>query len=201
MGEPNDERKYVGYLQTISLISFLTALIEIFLLFLHWHVGIKWHMLLAYTSVGVLIILGFLGLLVASDIDISEPINKFFRNRNKGRFVTILFFSHLICVSLFIVQDGGAQTSCISNILLLDAGFGYFFATKKLVKRMVSFLCVLSYLICFLFFFDSTKQVFVTNFTFDILPYLLTILFVLGVNTIINSQITNKSNKREKVES
>lgn len=199
MGELNEERKYRSYLQTISLISFLTAIIEFALFVFHWYTGIKGHILCACISIIVLIVFGFLGVLTASEIEIIEPLNEFFRKRNKGRSVTVLFFAHLICVSLFIAQDGGAQTSCISNILLLDASFGYFFAAKKVIKRMVNIVCVLSYFLCFLFYFDYTKQVFVRNLTFDILPYLLTILFVLGVNAIINYQITNKGNKGEKV--
>ena len=199
MEELNGERKYKSYLQTISFISFLSALIELILFVFQWYTGTKGHILCAGISIVVLIVFGFFGLLIASEIEIIEPINEFFKNRNKGRSVTVLFFSHLICVSLFIAQDGGAQSSCISNILLLDASFGYFFAAKKVIKRMVNIVCVLSYLLCFLFYFDYTKQTFVRNLTLDILPHLLTILFVLGVNAIINYQITNKSNKGEKV--
>lgn len=201
MGELNDEKKYKSYLQTISLISFLTAIIESVLFLFHWYSGIKGHIFCAIISIAVLVIFCFLGSQIANGTEIFDPIDKFFRNCNKGRAVTVLFFSHLVCVSLFIIQDGGAQTSCISNILLLDASFGYFFAAKKIVKCMVNILCVSSYLLCFLVYFDNDKQAFVTNFTFEIIPYifpyLLTILFVLGVNTIINYQITNGGKKSE----
>lgn len=197
MGELNDEKRYKSYLQTISLISFLTAAIEFVLFLFHWYSGIKGHIFCAIISIAVLVIFCFLGSQIANGTEIFDPIDKLFRNRNKGRTVTVLFFSHLMCVSLFIIQDGGAQASCISNILLLDASFGYFFAAKKAIKRMVNIVCVLSYFLCSLFYFDYTKQAFVRNLTFDIIPYLLTIFFVLGVNTIINYQITNKSNSEE----
>ena len=198
MEEIRSERKYKSYLQTISLISFLTAIIEFFLLVLQW-TGIKEQTILAVSSIVILVVFGFMGLLIAGETEISEPINKFFRNRNKGKSVTVLFFTHLVCVAIFIIQDGGAQTSCISNILLLDASFGYFFAAKKVIKRMVNVLCVISYLICFTFYFDKAESVFAINFTFDIVSHLLTILFVLGVNTIINSQITRKNYDEEKI--
>ena len=198
MEEIRSERKYKSFLQTISLISFLTAGIEFFLLVLHWS-GIKEQTILAVGSIVVLVVFGFMGLLIAGETEISEPINNFFRKRNKGRSVTVLFFTHLVCVAIFIIQDGGAQTSCISNILLLDASFGYFFAAKKAIKRTVNVLCVILYLLCFTFYFDKAELAFAINFTFDIVSHLLTILFVLGVNTIINSQITRKNYDEEKI--
>ncbi len=197
MNETKNERKYKSYLQTISFISFLTAIIELILLLFHRPVAIG-QIVLAVGSIIVLVIFGFIGLLIAGDTEISEPINKLLKSCNKGRTVTVLFFTHLVCVAIFIVQDGGAQNSCISNILLLDASFGYFFAAKKIVKRMVNIVCIILYLLCFIFYFNKIELVFAINFTYDIISHLLTILFVLGVNGIINSQITSKEYADEK---
>lgn len=190
------EQKYKSYLQTISFIAFLSASIEfVYWVIFHRHQAEKLNAMAIASMIG-LVLAGFLGVFIASQLEIYEPLDNFINNLNKGRCVTVLFFVHLICISVFVIQDGGARSSCITNVLLLDASFGYFFAEKKVIKRLVTFLCILAYLLCLIISWNSTKEGFEIHLSGDIFPSLFVVLFVLGVNAIINHQIVGAQKKQ-----
>lgn len=190
------DTKYISYLQTISFVSILSLAIE-FLLWLFFRVP-KPEILntMGIISMTGLVFIGFVGLMSASALKIYKIIDDFFSRLNKGRCVTALFFAHMFCTALFVIQDGGAKTSCITNILLLDASFGYFFAEKKKIKWAVTVGCVLAYCLCLIVSYNESKMSFELQFSKEIIPYLGVVLFVLGVNGIINYQIT-RVQKRE----
>lgn len=216
--ENTNEEKYKSYLQTISIIAFGTAIMELPLLFTYGDSGLVFkrgmQLEIGIVSILLLAVAGFLGMAIASGLSINDQIDDFFNNIDKGRAVTALFFIHLLGVTLFIIQDGGAQASCISNILLVDASLGYFFAAKKKVKRAVNVIFFIVYSICLIFYIAPAsysldtaiiaKALYysrrgpeggklVVCFDFGSIPHFLAVLFVIGVNVIINSQISSKN--------
>ena len=198
MGEPWRERKYVRYLQTISIISILTSIVELILFCFFNPSKTNIQLFLAVGSLMLLSFIACVGLLISGKLYIYEPINRFFNRQNKSSAVTILFFIHMTCVAVYVIQDGGVQASSVSNILLLDASFGYFFAEQKRIKHLVSILCLLYYVIGYLFYFDKSTGVFQICLTWDFLPALITVLSVMGINLIINDQIATVKTTKQK---
>ncbi len=192
------EKKYVNYLQTITAVSLATVALEGLLFIVHrpakaiitlW--GKTVNLDFCFVSIVSLVVVAVLALAFSTEWQFYESIDNFINGRRKDHAVTALFFFHMILVALYIFQDSGVKSSCISNILLLDTCFGYFFSSKVKIKVFVSLLCLFLYSILFIFYFDQGE--FQHGLTIDIVPYILAILFVFGFNGIIYKRIIKEA--------
>lgn len=193
IGVEKDDKTYASYLQTIALVSFSTAMLEILIMIYRWLSDEIFPICVVFGTVSFVILLcaAYIGSMVAKGSSIAAFIDDFINGRSKGFTVTIMFFLHMILVTLFIFQDGGAKSSCLSSILLIDAGFGFYFSSKTKVKRGVVIGCSVFYLFTYILHLENGELV--HDFTFEILPYFGTVILVLLTNEIINSQITKRN--------
>lgn len=101
--------------------------------------------------------------------------------------VTVLFFCFLMSNVFFIIQDGGAKNSGITNILLLSANFGFFFAQKKRIKYMALISCLFGYLFCNIVGYTPDTGFYFNKPDFSaVITTIMSILF----NLIITSNVT-----------
>ena len=149
IGVEKDDKTYASYLQTIALVSFSTAMLEILIMIYRWLSDEIFPICVVFGTVSFVILLcaAYIGSMVAKGSSIAAFIDDFINGRSKGFTVTIMFFLHMILVTLFIFQDGGAKSSCLSSILLIDAGFGFFKNKSEKGRRywLLSFLFVYLY--------------------------------------------------------
>lgn len=194
MTEVNKKALYASYLKTMGFVSLFTVAIELSLFIARLNDGELSGFQKFFSLVSIII------LFVNVAIGFLIPENEFFKEYREslqklitGRTVSILFFSHMICASLFIFQDGGVQSSCVSSVLLLDASFGSIFANKKYMKVLVTVSCLSLYVLTFLYNYSAADKEVVPHYTYDIFPYLLTVVFVLLCNVIINQYSIEKA--------
>ncbi len=195
----NEEEKYKSFLQIIAIISFITLLIESYILFIHYECLDNIQKTLGITSIVLLLFIVFIGLIFANGIVLHiESFDKFITKgrKNNNITVTILFFSFLFSTVIFIIQDNGAQNSSITNILLLCANFGFFFAKKIRIRYIALISCLIGYLICNIISYTSDEGLCFEKPNFSvIITTIMSILF----NYIITSNVTwfiqNNDNK------
>ena len=205
-----DSINYSGYLQTIALVSILTFLAEAiaFLASKSDYSSIQRTIAIICLIAWVVVItLAFI--LGSTNLDIVESIDKInsLSNRAKGRWTVALFFVHMLLVAVYIFLDGGARTSCISSILLMDASFGFMVANNPRMKLIVNISCVILYGLTFCVHINTGGSNYINNtaftyfnfeFDFKVIAYLFVVLYVFATNTIINSKI--EKNTRRKTE-
>ena len=191
--EDNEKKPmYSSYLKTIGFVSLVTVVIELFLFIAHLinNELNSIQICIAVISIVFLFLALSAGFLIP-DEDFLKACRHQLDKLINGKTVTVLFVTHIICSSLFIFQDGGVQSSCVSNILLLDASFGCIFANEKHMKVIVTLSCLGLYVLTYLYNTESTDII--PNVTYAIVPYLLTVLFILLCNVIINQYSVEKA--------
>lgn len=120
-------------------------------------------------------------------------------NKNRGRFITALFFLFVASNILFIIQDGGSKNSSISNILLLNATLGCTFAEKSYIKKAIIAVCLLCYFIGFIFYFDisQNRYIFMQINLKSIFPFFIASIITIIVNLYIEKYIKGNIYKKQ----
>lgn len=195
----NEEEKYKSFLQIIAIISSLTFMFETVKIFMYFGDLDKIQKTLSIASIALLFFILVIGLVFANGIvlhiDSFDKLIKKARNYN-DKTVTILFFGFLLSTVLFIIQDGGAQRSSITNILLLCANFGFFFAQKIRVKYLSLISCLIGYVVSNIIDYVSGS-----GFCFNkpdvsvIITTIMSILFNLIITSNVTWFIQNNDNK------
>ena len=201
---------YSGYLQTIGFVSILTFLAELiaFLTSQNDYSPLQ-NTIAVICIISWVAVIGVAFILGTSNLDIVGSINKInsISNRARGRWTVALFFVHMLLVAVYIFLDGGAKTSCISSILLMDASFGFMVANSHFMKWIVNSSCVALYLLTFFVHIDSSGSNYTSNIVFNyfnfepdnkVIAYLSAIFYVFITNAIINWKI--EKNVRSKTE-
>lgn len=188
--EFHEEEKYKSFLQIIAIISFLTILFEggRFVIYLGQLDYIQ--KTLALMSIVLLFLILVMGLILANGfvlhIENFDKVIAKFRSHN-DRAVTFLFFCFLLSTVLFIIQDGGAKNSGITNILVLCANFGFFFAQKKRIRYIALISCLVGYLICNIVGYTVNNGFYFSKPDFSaVITTVMSIVF----NLIITSNVT-----------
>lgn len=194
-----EEEKYKSFLQIISTISFVTLLFEFSRFFMNILYLDDVQKGMAITSIALLFFILVIGLVCANGlvlhIDFFDKIIAGIRSRN-DIIVTILFFAFLVSNVLFIIQDGGAKNSSITNILLLCANFGFFFAQKIRIKYMALISCLIGYLLCNIVAYTSNEGIYLGKPDFSaVITTIMSILFNLIITYNVNWFIQNNSTK------
>ena len=188
--EYREEEKYKSFLQIISIISFLTLLFEGARFLINFGRLDNVQHILAIFSIVLLLFIVVIGLVLANGFVLHvDPFDKIITKirRRNAKAVTILFFSFLVSTMLYIIQDGGAKNSSITNILLLNANFGFFLAQKKRVRYFALLSCLIGYLLCNVVGYASN-----VGFYFDMPDFsaVITTSMSLLFNIIITSNVT-----------
>lgn len=191
--DAEEMEKYGSFLHIIAFVSIGTILFELVICFFNIPAFGSARFVLVIISLIILLLIIFMGFAIASGTKIYDPIDNLITKIDKGKAVTVIFFAFLGSNLVFIMQDGGAQESCITNILLISSSFGFFFAKKKQVKAAVTVLYLFSYISCLIFYYDEEKEIFCFHPITDILPSILVVIFVLLINFIITAKIRNVS--------
>lgn len=185
-----EKDKYKSFLQIIALISICTIGFEgIILLGLNTPLFGSTRFIAAIASMAILAVVTIMGFAIAKGTEIWGPMDSLVEKADQGRFVTIMFFAFLVSNLLFIMQDGGAQNSVITDILLLSVSFGFFFAKKKYIRVIVLVSCLVSYTWCSIFYYDMKVGKFIFHsFSQAIIPAFV-VLFIAFINVIITAKI------------
>lgn len=186
-----EEEKYKSFLQIIATISFVTLLIEgVKFLFMLYRQLDSVKVSFSIMSIVMLLIISVLGLVFANGydlrIDFVDTIITKCRKRN-DRAVTFLFFLFLLATVLYIIQDGGAKNSSITNILLISANLGFFFAKKRRIKYIALISCLLGYLICNIIGYNIEDGFY---FSWPDFSVVITTCISIIFNSIINANVT-----------
>ena len=190
-------KRHKSFLYIIAMISMFTLAFEWGLFLLsgqNYCVQQKWWF---GFSVGLLVLNIFIALIYAGEgkVDVWAPIDNLFAKVTSGQAVTTVFFGFLLSNVLFIMQDGGANSSCLTDLLLINISFGFFFAEKKKIKVAVVVGCLLAYIACCTYYYDASVSKFSFHEIYTSIPFILMTVFVVFINMIIEYQM-NKHRQR-----
>ena len=197
--EYNENEKYKSFLQIIAIISLFTVFFEGGRFLLHVGELDSIQKIFAVTSIVLLLFILAIGLIFANGLSLHVDFIDDFVTRKRKRndiTVTILFFSFLASTVLFIIQEGGAKNSGMTNILLLCANFGFFFAQKIRIKYIALISCLMGYFFCNIFSYTCAKGFFFSKPDFSaVITTIMSILFNLIITSNVNWIIQNNGDK------
>lgn len=200
--ENREDEKYKSFLQIIAIISLLTLIFEGCRILMHFGQLDFIQKCLAVISIVLLLFILFIGLVFANGFSLHikpfDDVIEKIRNHN-DIVVTILFFSFLVSTVLFIIQDGGAKNSGITNILLLCANFGFFLAQKSRIKYTALISCLIGYLTCNIIGYTPAVGFYINMPDFSaVITTLMAILFNLIITYNVTWFIQNNSDRTSK---
>lgn len=206
LGESIGIPRYNAFLRLLGLLGFsLAALLAVSLLFRPngYYGFVEW--LLWSLSLGAAFIVAFGSMFCAGEWDFGDGLQRLHRWQAnnatiKARIVTSFFFVYLLALT-FVVAIQGAAASPFSSMLLLNAGFGYFFANKPVTKRFAIGSSLIAYLVTAIIYaspavFDprtgemKSDAVLGIHWTWALLMYGFVVLFVVFITLAMERVMT-----------
>lgn len=185
--------KYKSFLSIIALISIITIIFEIVLYAISDSNTRNDRAICAIPSMVILFAIIVTSLFISNDkIDVIKAFDDFVAKVNRGKAVTYIFFAFLASNALFIIQDGGATHSAITEMLLINTSFGFFLARKGVIKFLVVFSCALAYFVCSFYYFSLIDKKFMFHELGEFVPHLVMFVIAALISTIINWQYLRK---------